>query len=36
MAGHREKGGMMVLNTLEISTGVDVEITAWTVTFPEA
>ena len=29
-------GTELVLNTLEISTGVDVEVTAWTVTFPEA
>ena len=29
-------GTELVLNTLEISTGVDVEITAWTVTFPES
>ena len=29
-------GTELVLNTLEISTGVDVEITSWTVTFPES
>ena len=35
VTGDPDNGEELVVNTLSVTTGVDVEVTSWTITMPE-